>query len=199
MEDKKDNELDDQEELKNLQCKLNNLNNNIEDFDLPLSIYEFRTKVKQLFQIESMENDEILINYIFVDKKKKEQQLVEVVKDEDYKKMLKRISDNVVKDKLVYVETDKAPSEISDKIPSTFEEEIQCVIINELNAASERIKKYLSGKKKLYQKTKNQERTCSKCGKVIIGDIYRSVISMEKNIFCQGCIQDSKEPAFIIH
>ena len=198
MEDERHNALDDQEEFKNLKCNLNNLNNNIKDFALPLSIYEFRTKVKQLFQIESMENDEIFINYIFEDDNDKEQ-LVEVVKNEDYKKMLKRISDNVVKDQLVYVETDKTPIEISGKIPGTFEEEIQCVIINELNAASERIKQYLSGKKKLYQKTKNQERECSKCHKEIIGDIYRNVISMEKSIFCQKCIQDSKEPAFIIH
>ena len=188
-----------EEELKGLEnqsASIYYMNNTIEEFELPLSLNEFRTQIKNLLQIESKDNDEIYIVYEF----NKDQKEVEAKTDEDYILLLKRLKNKEIKDKMIYIESDKVPCEISRKIPETFEEEIEYVIERELKSAAERIKKYLSGNKKCYPYTKNQkEKFCSKCCRNIKGDIYKSVTDYEGKIFCEKCSYNEIGPTFIIH
>ena len=207
MEDENEKLKKEEEELReltNLNANIFYLNNTINDFELPLSLNEFRTQIKELFHIESRPNDEIFVLYTYnfedeEDNKEKEQNL-EAKTNEDYILLLKRIKNKEVKDQNILIETDKVPSEICRKIPETFEEEIQFVIERELKAAAENIKKYLSGNKKCYPSAKSRKnKICSQCCRTIIGDIYKSVTDIEERIYCEKCSFIRKEPTFIIH
>ena len=194
------NEINENKELKNIKCNLHYQQNSIKNFDLPSSLYVFRTKVKQLFQIEDRGYDDIIIKYSYCENNnKKKEQLREVKNIEDYQDMIEKLDSGDVKDQLLLIETKHVPSEISGKIPETFEDEIHCVIENELLAASERIKKYLSANQNLYPSSKIQKnKACYKCGEEIIGNIYKCVTSNDQN-FCKKCMFNQKEPTFIIH
>ena len=197
MQKKEKEEL---KELENLKSNIYYLNNTIEDFDLPLSLNEFRTQIKDLFHIKSRNNDEIFVIYTFLadeDENKEKEEILEAKTDNDYHLLLKRIKDDKIKDQTIFIETDKVPSQISRKDPETFEEEIQYVIERELKAAAENIKKYLSGNKKCYPSAKN--RICSNCCRNIIGNIYKSVTDIEEKIYCEKCSFTQKDPTFIIH
>ena len=205
MEDNDNEDIQKQEgeleELKNLQANIYYMNNTINDFDLPISLNDFRTEIKNLFHIESRSNDEIFVIYTYLkDDDEKKEKIVEVKTDEDYILLLKRVKDDEIKDKTILIESDKVPSEISRKNPETFEEEIQYVVERELKAAAERIKKYLSGSKKCYPSAKNQKnKICSRCCRDIIGDVYKSVIDIEEKIYCEKCSFSQSDPTFIIH
>ena len=200
-----DNEEEDlkkqEEELKELANQTANIyymNNTIEEFDLPLSLNEFRNEIKNLLHIESKNNDEIFVLYKLNEDENKNE--IEAKTDDDYTLLLKRMKEGIIKDRTIFIETDKVPSEISRNTPETFEEEIQYVIERELKGAAERIKKYLSGNKKCYPSVKNQKnKICSKCCRNIIGDIYKSVTDYEGKIYCEKCSYSEKEPTFIIH
>jgi len=207
MEDENEKLQKEEEELKeltNLKANIFYLNNTINDFELPLSLNEFRTQIKELFHIDSRPNDEIFVLYTYIveddeDNKEKEQNL-ETKTNEDYILLLKRVKNDEIKDKNILIETDKVPSEICRKNPETFEEEIQFVIERELKAAAENIKKYLSGNKKCYPSAKSRKnKICSQCCRTIIGDIYKSVTDIEERIYCEKCSFTKKEPTFIIH
>ena len=190
------------EELKNLTANIYYLNNTINDFDLPLSLNDFRTQIKNLFHIESRSNDEIFVLYTYLEEDNdiKEEKILEVKTDEDYILLLKRVKDVEIKDNMILIEIDKVPSEIGRKNPETFEEEIKYVVERELKAASERIKKYLSGSKKCYPSAKNQKnKICSRCSRDIIGDVYKSVTDIEEKIYCEKCSFSQSDPTFIIH
>ena len=194
------NEINEQNEVNNVKCDLNYLKNSIKDFELPSSLYDFRKKVKKLFQIEDRDEDDIIIKYIYCEENNKNEKLIEIKKIEEYAEMLQRIESGDVKDQLLLIETGKAPSETSGKIPETFEDEIHCVIENELLAASDRIKKYLSGNKNINPSSKiHKNKTCSKCGENIIGNVYKCVTSNEDQLYCKKCMLNQKEPTFIIH
>ena len=191
-------------ELENLQSNIFYLNNTIKDFDLPLSLNEFRTQIKDLFHIESKKNDEIFVIYTSLeegDNDKEKEETLEAKTDNDYILLLKRIKDDKVKDQTIFIEIDKVPSQISRKEPETFEEEIQNVVERELKAAAENIKKYLSGNKKCYPSAKNRKKNkiCSKCYRTIIGDIYKSVTNIDEKIYCEKCSFTQNDPTFIIH
>jgi predicted RNA-binding Zn-ribbon protein involved in translation (DUF1610 family) len=194
------NEINENKELKNTKCNLHYQQNSIKNFDLPSSLYDFRTKVKQLFQIEDRNSDDIIIKYSYCENNnKKKEQLREVKSIEDYQDLIEKLDSGDVKDQLLLIETDHVLSEISGKIPETFEDEIHCVIENELLAASERIKKFLSANQNLFPSSKIQKnKTCYKCGEEIIGNIYKCVTSNDLN-FCKKCMLNQKEPTFIIH
>ena len=186
-----------------LEITLSYLNNKIEDFQLPSTLNEFRTKIKEIFQIKK-NIDEIFITYITEEQeegKEDEQEFVhEVKREEEYVNLLGLIrQEDVVKDSIIYIETDRVPNEVCREFSKNFDGEIELLIKTQLKAAGERIKKGLSGKTELYPSTKIQEKKCFKCNKNIIGDIFKCVEDVDQTIYCKKCSLNKTSPMFIIH
>ena len=197
-EEKEEKELN---ELKGQKITIVYLNNTIDDFELPVYFEDFRTQVKRLFQINN-KTEEILVVYstmIKNEKKKDIEKIFEIKRIDEYKELLKKIKSNEVKDDKIYIETDRVPDGISRETPQTFEEEVKCLIETHLKAATERIKKGLSGRDALYPSSKKSKiKICSKCGRCIIGNIYRIVNDTEQKIYCTKCSSENNLPMFII-
>ena len=190
-------------EENHLEITLSYLNNKIEDFQLPSTLNEFRTKIKEIFQIKK-NIDEIFITYITEEQeegKEDEQEFVhEVKREEEYVNLLGLIrQEDVVKDSIIYIETDRVPNEVCREFSKNFDQEIELLIKTQLKAAGERIKKGLSGKTELYPSTKIQEKKCFKCNKNIIGDIFKCVEDVDQTIYCKKCSLNMTSPMFIIH
>ena len=190
-------------EENHLEITLSYLNNKIEDFQLPSTLNEFRTKIKEIFQIKK-NIDEIFITYITEEQeegKEDEQEFVhEVKREEEYVDLLGLIKqEDVVKDSIIYIETDRVPNEVCREFSKNFDEEIELLIKTQLKAAGERIKKGLSGKTELYPSTKIQEKKCFKCNKNVIGDIFKCVEDVDQTIYCKKCSLNKTSPMFIIH
>ena len=190
-------------EENHLEITLSYLNNKIEDFQLPSTLNEFRTKIKEIFQIKK-NTDEIFITYITEEQeegKEDEQEFVhEVKREEEYVDLLGLIKqEDVVKDSIIYIETDRVPNEVCREFSKNFDEEIELLIKTQLKAAGERIKKGLSGKMELYPSSKIQEKKCFKCNKNIIGDIFKCVEDVDQTIYCKKCSLNKTSPMFIIH
>ena len=190
-------------EENHLEITLSYLNNKIEDFQLPSTLNEFRTKIKEIFQIKK-NIDEIFITYITEEQeegKEDEQEFVhEVKREEEYVNLLGLIKqEDVVKDSIIYIETDRVPNEVCREFSKNFDEEIELLIKTQLKAAGERIKKGLSGKMELYPSSKIQEKKCFKCNKNIIGDIFKCVEDVDQTIYCKKCSLNKTSPMFIIH
>ena len=190
-------------EENHLEITLSYLNNKIEDFQLPSTLNEFRTKIKEIFQIKK-NIDEIFITYITEEQeegKEDEQEFVhEVKREEEYVTLLELIKqEDVVKDSIIYIETDRVPNEVCREFSKNFDQEIELLIKTQLKAAGERIKKGLSGKTELYPSTKIQEKKCFKCNKNIIGDIFKCVEDVDQTIYCKKCSLNKTSPMFIIH
>ena len=210
MEEKaKQKEKEELEKLRGLENQTINivyLNNTIENFELPIFFEEFRTQIKQMFQIEN-ENEEIMVVYSTLKeeekKKNKEkiqkEKIFEVKRIEEYVELLKKIKSEEVIDDTIYIETDRVPDEISRETPQTFEEEIQCLIETHLKAATERIKKGLSGKSSLNPSSNKTNYICSKCGVYIIGNVFRVVNETEQKTICSKCSFQNGNPMFIIN
>ena len=186
-----------EEEYGDLKADVYFLNSTIKEVELPISLNEFREKIKDLFLIKNRKNDEIFV--IYSKEENDSETAIEVKTDEDYIKLLKTIKESEIKDNTILIEIDKVPSETNRTIPETYEEEIQCVVERELKGAAERIKKYLSGKKNCYPCAKSHKKICSKCGRSIFGDLYKSVTDIEEKYYCERCSFNLKEPCFIIH
>ena len=186
-----------EEEYGELKADVYFLNSTIKEVELPISLNEFREKIKGLFLIKNRKNDEIFV--IYSKEENDSETTIEVKTDEDYIKLLKTIKESKIKDNTILIEIDKVPSETNRTIPETYEEEIQCVVERELKGAAERIKKYLSGKKNCYPCAKSHKKICSKCGRSIFGDLYKSVTDIEEKYYCERCSFSQKEPCFIIH
>ena len=45
----------------------------------------------------------------------------------------------------------------------------------------------------------SHKKMCSKCGRSIYGDLYKSVTDIEEKYYCERCSFNQKEPCFIIH
>ena len=190
-------------EENHLEITLSYLNNKIEDFQLPSTLNEFRTKIKEIFQIKK-NIDEIFITYITEEQeegKEDEQEFVhEVKREEEYVTLLGLIKqEDVVKDSIIYIETDRVPNEVCREFSKNFDQEIELLIKTQLKAAGERIKKGLSGKMELYPSSKIQEKKCFKCNKNIIGDIFKCVEDVDQTIYCKKCSLNKTSPMFIIH
>ena len=190
-------------EENHLEITLSYLNNKIEDFQLPSTLNEFRTKIKEIFQIKK-NIDEIFITYITEEQeegKEDEQEFVhEVKREEEYVDLLGLIKqEDVVKDSIIYIETDRVPNEVCREFSKNFDQEIELLIKTQLKAAGERIKKGLSGKTELYPSSKIQEKKCFKCNKNIIGDIFKCVEDVDQTIYCKKCSLNKTSPMFIIH
>ena len=190
-------------EENHLEITLSYLNNKIEDFQLPSTLNEFRTKIKEIFQIKK-NIDEIFITYITEEQeegKEDEQEFVhEVKREEEYVDLLGLIKqEDVIKDSIIYIETDRVPNEVCREFSKNFDQEIELLIKTQLKAAGERIKKGLSGKTELYPSTKIQEKKCFKCNKNIIGDIFKCVEDVDQTIYCKKCSLNKTSPMFIIH
>ena len=190
-------------EENHLEITLSYLNNKIEDFQLPSTLNEFRTKIKEIFQIKK-NIDEIFITYITEEQeegKEDEQEFVhEVKREEEFVDLLGLIKqEDVVKDSIIYIETDRVPNEVCREFSKNFDQEIELLIKTQLKAAGERIKKGLSGKTELYPSTKIQEKKCFKCNKNIIGDIFKCVEDVDQTIYCKKCSLNKTSPMFIIH
>ena len=190
-------------EENHLEITLSYLNNKIEDFQLPSTLNEFRTKIKEIFQIKK-NIDEIFITYITEEQeegKEDEQEFVhEVKREEEYVNLLGLIrQEDVVKDSIIYIETDRVPNEVCREFSKNFDQEIELLIKTQLKAAGERIKKGLSGKTELYPSSKIQEKKCFKCNKNIIGDIFKCVEDVDQTIYCKKCSLNKTSPMFIIH
>ena len=187
-----------------LKATVSYLNNKLEDLEIPSTLNEFRTQIKQLFQIKK-NIDEILLTYLTTEEEEEGKEephdtFHEVKREEEYKKLLDKIKqDDTIKDNTIYIETDKVPEEISREFAQTFEQEIECLIKTQLKAAGERIKKGLSGKMELYPSSKRQEKTCNQCKQHIIGDIYRIVEDYKQCTYCKKCSININQPMFIIH
>ncbi len=188
----------------NLKTTVSYLNIKLEDFDIPSTLYEFRTQIKQIFQIKK-NIDEIFITYLTTEEEEEGKEepsdtLHEIKREEEYKTLLDNIKqDDAIKDNIIYIETERVPEEISREFAQTFEQEIECLIKAQLKAAGERIKKGLSGKMELYPSSKRQEKTCRQCKQVIIGDIFRIVDDVNQNTYCKKCSINFSQPMFVIH
>ena len=186
-----------EEEYGDLKADIYFLNSTIKEVELPISLNEFREKIKDLFLIKNRKNDEIFV--IYSKEENGSETSIEVKTDEDYIELLKTIKESEIKDNTILIEIDKVPSETNRTIPESYEEEIQCVVERELKGAAERIKKYLSGNKKCYPCAMSHKKMCSKCGRNIYGDLYKSVTDIEEKYYCERCSFNQKEPCFIIH
>ena len=188
----------------NLKTTVSYLNNKLEDFDIPSTLYEFRTQIKQIFQIKK-NIDEIFITYLTTEEEEEGKDepsdtLHEIKREEEYKTLLDNIKqDDAIKDNIIYIETERVPEEISREFAQTFEQEIEYLIKAQLKAAGERIKKGLSGKMELYPSSKRQEKTCRQCKQPIIGDIFRIVDDVNQNTYCKKCSINFSQPMFVIH
>ena len=188
----------------NLKTTVSYLNIKLEDFDIPSTLYEFRTQIKQIFQIKK-NIDEIFITYLTTEEEEEGKDepsdtLHEIKREEEYKTLLDNIKqDDAIKDNIIYIETERVPEEISREFAQTFEQEIEYLIKAQLKAAGERIKKGLSGKMELYPSSKRQEKTCRQCKQVIIGDIFRIVDDVNQNTYCKKCSINFSQPMFVIH
>ena len=188
----------------NLKTTVSYLNIKLEDFDIPSTLYEFRTQIKQIFQIKK-NIDEIFITYLTTEEEEEGKEepsdtLHEIKREEEYKTLLDNIKqDDTIKDNIIYIETERVPEEISREFAQTFEQEIECLIKAQLKAAGERIKKGLSGKMELYPSSKRQEKTCRQCKQLIIGDIFRIVDDVNQNTYCKKCSINFSQPMFVIH
>ena len=131
-----------EEEYGDLKADVYFLNSTIKEVELPISLNEFREKIKDLFLIKNRKNDEIFV--IYSKEENGSETSIEVKTDEDYIELLKTIKESEIKDNTILIEIDKVPSETNRTIPDSYEEEIQCVVERELKGAAERIKKYLS-------------------------------------------------------
>ena len=194
-------EENDKINLENIKIRVSYLNNIIKDFEMPSSLDEFRIKVKSVFQI-SNRNEEIFITYPIIekiDKSKSKEVIIEIKRNEEYISLLNKISEDEIKDNIIFIETTRVPEEISRDIPKTFEEEIECLIKTHLSAAGERIKKSLSGRKELYQSSKIQDNICYKCKNKIAGNIFRGVADMHQRTYCEKCSYFPNMPMFVIH
>ena len=160
-------------------------------------------KLKKYFKLKK-NIDEIFITYITEEQeegKEDEQEFVhEVKREEEYVDLLGLIKqEDVVKDSIIYIETDRVPNEVCREFSKNFDQEIELLIKTQLKAAGERIKKGLSGKTELYPSTKIQEKKCFKCNKNIIGDIFKCVEDVDQTIYCKKCSLNKTSPMFIIH
>ena len=188
----------------NLKTTVSYLNIKLEDFDIPSTLYEFRTQIKQIFQIKK-NIDEIFITYLTTEEEEEGKDepsdtLHEIKREEEYKTLLDNIKqDDAIKDNIIYIETERVPEEISREFAQTFEQEIEYLIKAQLKAAGERIKKGLSGKMELYPSSKRQEKTCRQCKQLIIGDIFRIVDDVNQNTYCKKCSINFSQPMFVIH
>ena len=188
----------------NLKTTVSYLNIKLEDFEIPSTLYEFRTQIKQIFQIKK-NIDEIFITYLTTEEEEEGKDepsdtLHEIKREEEYKTLLDNIKqDDAIKDNIIYIETERVPEEISREFAQTFEQEIEYLIKAQLKAAGERIKKGLSGKMELYPSSKRQEKTCRQCKQIIIGDIFRIVDDVNQNTYCKKCSINFSQPMFVIH
>ena len=188
----------------NLKTTVSYLNIKLEDFDIPSTLNEFRTQIKQIFQIKK-NIDEIFITYLTTEEEEEGKEepsdtLHEIKREEEYKTLLDNIKqDDAIKDNIIYIETERVPEEISREFAQTFEQEIEYLIKAQLKAAGERIKKGLSGKMELYPSSKRQEKTCRQCKQPIIGDIFRIVDDVNQNTYCKKCSINFSQPMFVIH
>ena len=193
--------MEDQEDK--LEINVSFLNNKLEEFEVPLTLNEFRTQIQQIFQINK-NIDEIFITYLTNDQEEEKEDpqdtFHEVKREDDYKTLREHIKqDDCIKDNIIYIETDRVPEEISREYAKTFEQEIECLIKTQLKAAGERIKKGLSGKMELNPCSKKQDKTCKTCKQNIIGDIYRIVDDVNQCTYCKKCSFNFNQPMFIIH
>ena len=178
-------------------------NNTIKDYDLPETLFNFKSELKELFQIDSRLNEEINIIYIFVQKNKNNniEKYIEVKLEDDYKIMKERLGKEDIKDNTILIEIENNLNNINErKVPETFEEEIQNVVERELKNASERIINYLSSNnKKSYPGSKVQDKECCVCNEIINGDIYKNAVNIEEKYYCEKCSININDPMFVIH
>ena len=173
----------------------------LKDIELPENLTEFKSSIKGLFNIDSKLNNEISITYILlgIENNKDIESTIEVKTEDEYKKM-RNIITNEIKGNNINIEIKKNSNIINKKKPETFEEEIQCVVETELKNAAERIKNCLSSKnKKIYPETITQIKTCTKCEELIKGNIYKKVLDVKEDFYCEKCSLDINEPMFIFH
>ena len=134
-----------EEEYGDLKADVYFLNSTIKEVELPISLNEFREKIKGLFLIKNRKNDEIFV--IYSKEENDSETTIEVKTDEDYIKLLKTIKESEIKDNTILIEIDKVPSETNRTIPETYEEEIQCVVERELKVQLKELKNIYLEKK----------------------------------------------------
>ena len=174
-------------------------NNLIKEYALPDNFSTFKSDIKELFNIDSRLNEEINIIYILLEKeqKNKNEEKIKVKTEEDYQN-LKKINLNEIKDQTILIEIGN--NNIEERIPKTFEDEIRDVVERELRNAGERIRQCLSSNdKKNYPSSKVQDKICDGCNEIIVGDIYKNALNIEKKFYCEKCALNINDPMFVIH
>ena len=188
-----------EDKLNNNKFNLFYLNTTIKEYQLPENFSNFKSDIKELFNIDSRLNEEINVIYVLLKKEKRLtiEKNIEVKTEDDYQSM-KTSNINEVKDQTILIEIEK--NDIRRKLPETFEEEIKSVVEREIRDAGERIRQCLSiSDNKYYPSTKIQDKKCDECKDIIAGDIYKNAIKVENKFYCEKCSLNINDPMFVIH
>ena len=188
-----------EDKLNNNKFNLFYLNTTIKEYELPENFSNFKSDIKELFNIDSRLNEEINIIYVLLKKEKKQtiEKNIDVKTEDDYQNM-KTSNINEIKDQTILIEIEK--NDIRRKLPETFEEEIKSVVEREIRDAGERIRQCLSiSDKKYYPSTKIQDKKCDECKDIIAGDIYKNALKVENKFYCEKCSLNINDPMFVIH
>ena len=174
-------------------------------YKMPVSSYEktlseFKQKFVKDFNLEKQikESDiekegEISIYYLDEKNKKKE-----VNNEKDYESMLENFGQR--EKNIIYVETKVIPVHFEGEQSIEFEDEIKKVVERELRIAANNIKKCLTTNISLGNCKKVRTQTCEKCGKQIIGYLYKTIDCEEKDTYyCELCSSSVDMPMFKIN
>ena len=173
------------------------LRSKLNDYHLPESFQDFKNDIESIFNLSQSSIDKI--KYIYYTNEKIEK-VLDMKTEEGYKnqksKILKMIRDE---DLNIYIKF--------DSIDIDYEENIKCLVENEIKDAAERIINGLKLKENTKINLKIRDKKCDNCKKRIIGVMYKNVIDDEINkdknesekYYCEICSLDIQEPLFIIH
>ena len=170
----------------------------VTNVNLATNLSEFKTQFIKDFKLDKLIKgnvDEVKLNY------KKGGKTSNVEDEDDYHNMLKYFVEDVneVKERVVYVETEKIPVHFEGEKSIEFEDEIKNVVERELRIAANNIKKCLTTNLSLSNSKKVREEICKDCKKQIIGYLYKEVNPDEDSYYCELCSTKVEKPLFKIN
>ena len=168
----------------------------ISNVHLGKSLDEFKTQFITLFSLENLLSNQDAITITYKDERESKKTINKKNK-EDYIEMLKFFFETKNK-KIIYVETEKMPVHFEGEKSVEFEDEINKVVERELLIAANNIKKCLTTNISYGNSKKVRNENCKKCGKQIIGYLYKKVGENNEN-YCEFCSSKINEPLFKIN
>ena len=166
----------------------------ISNVHLGKSLDEFKTQFITLFSLENLLSNKDNFTITYKDERESKKAVNE---DKDYIEMLKFFFESKNK-KIIYVETEKMPVHFEGEKSVEFEDEINKVVERELLIAANNIKKCLTTNISYGNSKKVRNENCKKCGKQIIGYLYKKVGENNEN-YCEFCSSKINEPLFKIN